>query len=119
MCSASRASNASAEAVPAKARASPIVEDGHSFHLVRIRQEPLFARRGSSLRHGLDGAVSGYSFLIHIPAVANHQGLASERIRWETSEEQRNLGDILDAGEFLVDRLAEHDLFDNFLLRNA
>lgn len=56
---------------------------------------------------------------LHESAVAHHRRLASQHIRLERCEEQRRLGDVLDSGELAVDRVLEHDVLDNILLRLA
>ena len=44
---------------------------------------------------------------------------AGQRVGLECGEQQRDLGDVLDRGELLVDGLGEHHLFDHALLGDA
>ena len=57
--------------------------------------------------------------LAHMPAMADADRLAGERIGLEGGEEQGHVGHVLDRGEFLVHRLGEHDLLDHALLADA
>src|SRR5690606_29795142 len=52
---------------------------------------------------------------IHAPAMTNEERLARECIRGECREQKRNLSDIRNSREFLVNGLAEHNLFHHLL----
>src|SRR6266849_6057872 len=57
--------------------------------------------------------------LLHEPSVADDNGLAGERIRIESSEEERGFRHILHRGEFTVHGVFQHDVLDHVLLGNA
>src|ERR1700740_3776900 len=62
-------------------------------------------------------AAASLALLLHEPAVADHDGLAGERVRWERREEHRSLRDVLYRGELAIDRLLQHDRPDDVGLR--
>src|SRR6476620_12271589 len=63
-------------------------------------------------------AIAGCS-LAHMPAMADADRLAGERVSLEGGEEQSHVGHVLDRGELLVHRLGQHDLLDYALLADA
>src|SRR5438105_1289485 len=56
---------------------------------------------------------------LHVPAVADDQRLARERIGGESREEQGDLGNVVEGSELAVDRLLEHEVLDDFLFGDA
>src|SRR3569832_2018398 len=57
----------------------------------------------------------GRGISVHIPAVAHHDRLAGKRTGFEARQHEGYLGDILDRGELLIDRVAEHHLLHHIL----
>src|SRR6476620_4979393 len=70
---------------------------------------------------GHDGKLlpPGLTALAHMPAMADADRLAGERVSLEGGEEQSHVGHVLDRGELLVHRLGQHDLLDYALLADA
>src|SRR5262249_8124081 len=56
------------------------------------------------------------SCLLHEPTMADDERLASQRVRIESGEKHRRLGDVLDRGELAIYGFLQHDVFDHFLL---
>ncbi len=57
--------------------------------------------------------------LLHAPAVTHHDGLPSERIRGEGSEEKCGLRHVLHHGELPIDGFLEHNVLDDLLFGDA
>ena len=58
-------------------------------------------------------------FLPHVPAVADHDGLAGQRRRGERRQRHRQLTDVFHGGELAVHRVPEHHIADHVLFRDT
>lgn len=69
--------------------------------------------------HPAKAKVNSPRRLLHEPTMAHDDGLPGQGITWEGGEKNGRLRNILKSGEFAVDSLSQHDVFDDRFFGNT